>query len=210
MAIGAISAGLGLASVGIKLIGAKKTYKEMRNQNVRDEAYAKQMREKLAELENSRQDITNPFANLEVATQAAEMQIEQTDIALANTLDAIRATGAAAGGATALAQAALQSKKDVSASIEQQESRNEQLRAQGELRAFDAQERREEAQLDRYSVLSDQANAQERASKANQILAQQSMFDVAGTGLMAGAYGLSASGGESDGIGALFGKKENQ
>ena len=219
MAIEPISATLGLASVGIKLIGAQKTYKEMRNQNVRDQEYAKQMREKLAELENSRQDITNPFANLGVATQAAEMQIEQTDIALANTLDAIRATGAAAGGATALAQAALQSKKDVSANIEQQEVQNEKLRAQGQQyleaqtlaeqqRQFSAQERRDEAKLDRYSSLSDQANAQERASKANQILAQQSMFDLTSTGLMAGAYGLSASGGESDGIGALFGKKE--
>ena len=208
MAIEPISATLGLASVGIKLIGAQKTYKEMRNQNVRDQEYAKQMREKLAELENSRQDITNPFANLGVATQAAEMQIEQTDIALANTLDAIRATGAAAGGATALAQAALQSKKDVSASIEQQEASNERMKAEGEMIAFNSRERREEAQLDRTSSLSDQANAQERASKANQILAQQSMFDLTSTGLMAGAYGLSASGGESDGIGALFGKKE--
>jgi hypothetical protein len=40
--------------------------------------------------------------------------------------------GAGAGGATALAQAALQSKKGVSASIEQQEANNERLRAQGE------------------------------------------------------------------------------
>jgi hypothetical protein len=76
--------------------------------------------------------ITNPYANLGVATQAAEMQAEQTDIALANTLDTLRATGASAGGATALAQAALQSKKDVSASIEQQEVANERLKAQGE------------------------------------------------------------------------------
>jgi hypothetical protein len=76
--------------------------------------------------------MSNPFANLSVATQAAEMQIEESDIALANTLDTLRSTGASAGGATALAQAALKSKQDVSASIEQQEARNEQLRAQGE------------------------------------------------------------------------------
>lgn len=75
----------------------------------------------------------NPYANLGVATQAAEMQFEQTDIALANTLDALRSTGASAGGATALAQAALQSKKDIAASIEQQEANNEKLRAQGEM-----------------------------------------------------------------------------
>jgi hypothetical protein len=76
--------------------------------------------------------ITNPYANLGVATQAAEMQAEEADLALANTLDTLRATGASAGGATALAQAALRSKKDISASIEAQEAQNEKLRAQGE------------------------------------------------------------------------------
>merc|ERR1712147_116507 len=76
--------------------------------------------------------MSNPMANLSVATKAAEMQIEQADISLANTLDTLRATGASAGGATALAQAALQSKKGVSASIEKQEAQNEQLRARGE------------------------------------------------------------------------------
>jgi len=76
--------------------------------------------------------LSNPYANLGVATKGAEIQMEQTDIALANTLDTLRATGASAGGATALAQAALQSKQGVAASIEQQEAANEKLRAQGE------------------------------------------------------------------------------
>jgi len=76
--------------------------------------------------------MSNPMANLSVATQAAEMQIEEADISLANTLDTIRATGGGAGGATALAQAALQAKKGVTASIEQQEKQNEDARAQGE------------------------------------------------------------------------------
>lgn len=76
--------------------------------------------------------LSNPFDNLGVATKAAEIQMEQTDIALANTLDLLAATGASAGGATALAQAAAQSKKGVAASIEAQEAQNERLRAQGE------------------------------------------------------------------------------
>jgi len=75
---------------------------------------------------------SNTFANLQVATQAADLQAQQSDQALANTLSTIRATGAGAGGATAIAQAALQSKLGVSATIEQQESRNTQLRAQGQ------------------------------------------------------------------------------
>ena len=83
--------------------------------------------------------MSNPFESLGVATQAAEMQAEEADISLANTLDMLRATGASAGGATALAQAALSSKKGISASIEQQESQNQQLRAQGEQNLIQAQ-----------------------------------------------------------------------
>ena len=111
------------------------------------------LKRKLSSLENSRQAIINPYAgasnlsdlatdlsdrisnpmaNLSVATKAAEMKVEQSDIALANTLDTIRATGGGAGGATALAQAALQAKQGVSASIEQQEKSNEDKRAAGE------------------------------------------------------------------------------
>jgi hypothetical protein len=113
----------------------------------------KRLNNKLESLENNRQEIIDPYAgitnlsgmitdrsdmmsnsyaNLSVATKAAEMKIEEADIALANTLDTLRATGSGAGGATALAQAALQSKKEVTASIEDQEVNNEKLRAQGE------------------------------------------------------------------------------
>ena len=83
-------------------------------------------------IDDMRDDLSNPFANLGVATSAAEIQMEQTDIALANTLDTLQSTGASAGGATALAQAAKASKKDVAANIEQQEAQNEKLKAQGE------------------------------------------------------------------------------
>tara|TARA_B100001093_G_C26849583_1_gene1024472 strand:+ start:2621 stop:3268 length:648 start_codon:yes stop_codon:yes gene_type:complete len=76
--------------------------------------------------------LSNPYANLSVATQAAEMQAEQTDQALANTLDTLRSGGLGAGGATALAQAAAKSKQGISADIQQQEADNEKLRAQGE------------------------------------------------------------------------------
>ncbi len=77
-------------------------------------------------------EMSNPYADLGVATSAAEIQMEQTDLALAATLDTLQATGASAGGATALANAAARSKKDVAANIEQQEAQNEKLAAQGE------------------------------------------------------------------------------
>jgi hypothetical protein len=75
--------------------------------------------------------LSNKYENLGVATKAAEFQAQQTDVALANTLDTLRTSGASAGGATALAMAALKSKQGISASIEQQEAQNEKLRAQG-------------------------------------------------------------------------------
>ncbi len=128
-------------SIAGGIFGASRAKREAR----RREREAGRLQSKLDRLEANRQEIinpyenvtdlssmlSNPFASLSVATQAAEMQMEQTDIALANTLDTIRATGSA-GSATALAQAALQAKKGVAASIESQEVANEKARAQGE------------------------------------------------------------------------------
>ena len=133
--------------------------------------------------------ISNPFANLQVATAAAEFQAEEADLALASTLDTLRATGAGAGGATTLAQAALRSKAGVSASIAQQEARNAQLRAQGEQKAiqmrmteaerlqnadmlgrqymFDAQEQRDVADISRLSAMSQQFAQQEMDAQAS-------------------------------------------
>lgn len=149
MAVGtALAIGAGISAIGGAVASnqAKQAAKGARGDRARAEA-------KLESLRKSRQgvinpyetttnlsdlatdlsgNLTNPFSQLGVATQAAEIQMEQTDIALANTLDTLRATGASAGGATALAQAALQAKKGIAASIEQQEAQNEKLKAQGE------------------------------------------------------------------------------
>ncbi len=146
----------GVASLGgaaIGAIGANKRAKKARGE-------ANRLGNELKTLEKNRQEIINPyegvkdlsgmitdlsgkitdtshlasnaFKDLGVATKSAEIQMEQSDIALANTLDALQSSGASAGGATALAQAALKSKQGVAANIEQQEAQNEKLRAQGE------------------------------------------------------------------------------
>ena len=77
-------------------------------------------------------NLDNPYANLTVATEAFKMQAEQADMALANSLDVMMETGQAAGGATALAQAALQSKRGIAASIQAQETQNKAMAAEGE------------------------------------------------------------------------------
>jgi len=132
--------------------------------------------------------ISNPFANLQVATKAAEMQAEEADISLASTLDTLRATGAGSAGATALAQAALRSKQGIAATIEQQEAQNARLRAQGEQQTqqmrmseaqrlqqaevagkqfvFGTREQREMQQLNRAAGLAQQTRAGAQAAQA--------------------------------------------
>ena len=119
----------------------------------------------------------------------------------------MRATGTGAGGATALAQAALRSKRGIAATIEQQEARNVELRARGAQMAqqarlregarvdlarmrgqefmFGAREAREIAKMDRVAALADQQAAIGRAER--QAMAQ-------GFGMAAGALGGAAAG----------------
>ena len=134
-------AAAGVISGAVTAGGAKRQAKNAANA-------ARLARNEMNAIKNARQAITNPYAgvtnlsnlgkdlsgmmsnpysNLGVATQAAEIKIEQSNLALSNALDTLATTGASAGGATALAQAALASKKGVAASIEAQEAQNQKL-----------------------------------------------------------------------------------
>lgn len=208
----------GIAQGVSSLIGAFSAGKQKRDAR----RAAQQYEQDLSRLESSRQELinpyagvadvntltTNPFQDLQVATQAAEMQAAETDISLAGTLDTLRATGMGAGGATALAQAAARSKQGVAASIEQQEARNAQLRAQGEqaMQQFNVQqelnkqrllgsgqsevmrlqEQREMAQLDRASGLMQQQQMIEQQARSAQ---NQAIGSLVGT---AASFGLGA------------------
>jgi hypothetical protein len=167
---------------------------------------ANQANRDLDQLEKNRQAIVNPYANISnefagmgVATQAAQMQAEEADVALANTLDTLMATGSGAGGATALAQAALKSKQGVSANIEQQEASNQKLRAQGamdvqKLKAsgeqwkWEQQEERELQKLDRTQYEVDQARAQQVASQEQMWSA---IGDIGSAGMNLASFGIS-------------------
>lgn len=207
----------GIAMAGSQVlsggIGAILGGKAKRDAERRQKALLSQIQN----LENSRQQIinpfagarsilTNPFANLPVATQAAEFQAQQTDLSLASTLDTLRATGTGAGGATALAQAALQAKQGVSASIAQQEAQNARLAAQGRARlesqlaqaeakgkqfVFAAQEQREMQKLNRLSAMAGAASQQAAAAESAQL---------AGIGQAVGGIGSIAAMGLSGGF----------
>ena len=95
MALGAIIGG------GLQIASGIFCRRAAKRAAAKREKEANRLQMKLDRLEMNRQEIitpyenvenlsgmlSNPFANLSVATQATEMQAEQTDIALANTLD---------------------------------------------------------------------------------------------------------------------------
>ena len=220
--MGVATAALIVAGVGAAVSAVSSGVQATKANQKRKEAEqdAKTAEALMDELEASRQQIINPyenlsneFANLGVATQAAEFQAEEADIALANTLDTLRATGASAGGATALAQAALQSKRNVSASLEQQEAQNQKLAAQGaqqinlqkaagEQWKWEQQEQRELQKLNRTQSQIDKAQQQAYQYQADVYTAVGdigSTITEAGTS-MAGGYGAEGTG--------IFGNKQ--
>jgi len=207
---------------GLSVLGGLMGASSARKREAAAAAERSRLQAKLNQLENNRQEIinpyegimdlsgmiSNPFANLSVATGAAEMKIEQADISLANTLDTIRATGSSAGGATALAQAALKSKQGVAASIEQQEKTNEDKRAAGEQQMeqrqmaeaqrlqqadvageqfmFSTREGREMQELDRTAAMLGASKQAEAQAAADETGAMTNMLGSLGG--MAGAY----------------------
>ena len=185
-----------VAGVGMGIASASKA-----KQDEAEAKSAKEAEEKILEgLMNSRQPIVNPMAGLTneaekigVATQAAEFQAEEADIALANTLDTILATGGGATGATALAQMALKSKQGISADIQKQEVKNaknvanvqlaiNQQVAEGNKYAWEQQEKRDLMELDRSQSLIDKYEAQEFAAEAQKWEAYGNIANAAVSG----------------------------
>ena len=223
-----MGAASGVASGIVGVIGAGAAQKRARADRRNAQIEKDRLQSELTSLEDSRQPIINPYsnitdtsgnlsntyANLGVATEAAKFQAEQADISLANTLDTLRATGASAGGATALAQAALQSKKQVSASIQLQEAQNQKLYAQGEERLnqakmqeeqrlqsadvmgkqfmFGTQEQREVAELNRAAGMLDNAQQDLRDMRASEAAAEAQMYNSIGQ-VVGGIGGLIGS-----------------
>ena len=137
-------------------------------------------------------DITNPFANIGVATQAAEFQAEEADVALANTLDTLRATGAGAGGATALAQA-MRAQGQATAEVARAQigAQADALRIRGTSFTQQMREARQFRDEDRQAALLDQARAQFMQARQQKEQALGSAFGslagLVGGGLMGSA-----------------------
>ncbi len=191
----AIAAGVAATT---KLVSAQMQKNAAKEQQEQQAKIANDKKLAIEELEKNRQEVINPyenmaneFENIGVATQASKFQAEEADIALANTLDTIMQTGGGAGGATALARAALESKRGISADIQKQEQANNQaraeganqvaqLKAQGEAYKFESQESRDNAQLNRLQAQQDQAQFLEQQARNVKLAANQDMLGAVG------------------------------
>jgi hypothetical protein len=191
---------VGAAIGGItKMVGAQAAKNEAKKEMEKQNQKANDAKLALEELEKNRQEVINPyenmaneFENLGVATQASKFQAEEADIALANTLDTIMQTGGGAGGATALARAALESKRGISADIQKQEKANndaraeganqvQQLKAQGEAYKFESQEQRDVNKMDRLAQQQDNAEMLEAQANNARMQANQQMISAVGS-----------------------------
>ena len=220
--IGAATAAAG--AIGSGVVASNNAVKNKRSALL-EGAKAKRLEKQLEALEQSRQpvidqsqkirnlknQVSNPYANLGVAMQGANLKIEQTDQALANTLGTINATGLGAGGASALARAAAQSKAEVGASLEVQEMNNQKLRIEGEQKAqdtkiniekqalaeevaaFERQDERDVQKMNRLAGLQDRATQNQmmyqQAAQEQSMQAMGAVTDL-GTSMMSMAGGL--------------------
>jgi len=223
MAIGtAIVVGAAIGGI-TKMVGAQVQKNEAKKEMEKQNQKANDAKTALEELEKNRQEVINPyenmaneFENLGVATQASKFQAEEADIALANTLDTIMQTGGGAGGATALARAALESKRGISADIQKQEKANndaraeganqvQQLKAQGEAYKFESQEQRDVNKMDRLAQQQD--NAEMMAAQANnaRMAANQQMISAVGSTAQSLTGGIKSfgAGGANEYLGAV-------
>lgn len=187
----ALGAAGGLANIAGSIIGSGKRKREAKN------AAAEYAAQRQA-LMNTQ--FTNPYAGLEnvaedltINQDAAQFQAQQTDAALAQAMQAAVVSGGAAGGAQAIAQAALQSKRGVSADIARQEQSNQMARVNqaAQLQQLEAQGE-EDLQVANYEKNQDllkMASARKQQADAARAKATQQLFGGIGQAITGGIAG---------------------
>lgn len=170
-----------LASAATPMVMGAFAKKDAKDRATEAAKQANELGKQLTALENNRQDIRNPYANLSVATQASEMQAQEADASLANTLDTMRAGGFGASGATALARQAAKSKQGISADIQKQEQANQTKFAEGEKFMFNQQEERDLAKLDRLANLQEGYQQREMDAQAGKQAINQQTAGAVGS-----------------------------
>lgn len=129
VAVAAVSLGLSV----YQTVDAKKKQKEA---------------EKAAE-EYERQNLTNPYENLQVSTRGSDMQQENVNTQVSTAVDSLRSGGSRAilGGIPTLYDNVIKSNQQIAAGLDQQEIQNQQMEAQGNIIVQNMNEQRERDDL---------------------------------------------------------------
>ena len=209
-ALGSLGMGIAQNSQNKRAAAKQRRKEELAAAELRRlEANRQQIIDKSDDIRAMKDQIFNPYQNRAVAMQGVNLKMEETDEALANTLNAINRSGGGAGAATALARQAAASKAQVAASIENQELKNQQLYLQGEqqkqqqrmaleqaaiqeeIGAFGRQEQRDIMQLQRTAGLQQVAGQQamDLTQAGNAALASGVAGFSQGAGMVAGGIG---------------------
>lgn len=195
----------GATQVAGSLIGGRARRREQKAANAEFQADKDNFRN--FQLTNEFAGMENTYEDLTVNQQASQFQAQQTDAALAQGLDAIVAGGGGGGGAQAIAQAALQSKQGISASIAQQEQSNQAMQAQAasqiQLTQANARDDLQLRQYDRSQQLLNMSSMRKNA--ADEARAQATQALIGGIGNIAGGVASLATGGLTDVAGAAGG-----
>ena len=188
----------GLVKTVGSLFGGGKRRREQRAAAAEMAQY-KQKYEQL-DTSNPYANMTNPYENLTVNTQAADFAAQQNSQNAANIMSGM-AAAAGGGGIAALAQSMANSQaqatQQASASLAQQESQNQQLAAQGEFKRQSmiaaGEQVSQQREADKQGTLL--GMAQQRKAAADQARAEAKsqllggIGDIAGAGIAAGAAG---------------------
>ena len=205
MAVPVMAAAAAAQAVGgvIKTVGSLFGGGKRRREQRRAAAELAQRKEKYEQLDTSNPyaNMTNPYENLTVNTQAADFAAQQNSQNAANIMSGM-AAAAGGGGIAALAQSMANSQaqatQQASASLAQQESQNQQLAAQGEFKRQSmiaaGEQVSQQREADKQGTLL--GMAQQRKAAADQARAEAKsqllggIGDIAGAGIAAGAAGV--------------------
>lgn len=194
--MGSIISGVGQVAGSLIGGGARRDEQRAATAEFQDQKQAFQdfqFQNTYAGLENVAEDLT-------VNQQASQFQAQQTDAALAQSMQAAIASGGAPGGAQAIAQAALQSKAGISADLAKQEQANELARTrvamqlqQDEAAGADVLQTRQYDQSQQLLTMA--ADRKQMADAAREQATQQL---VGGLGDIAGGVATAFAGGAFD------------
>ncbi len=220
-----ITAGLAVKGAAKAVGGVVKTVGSLfgggarRREQRRAKAELGMYKEKYNQLDTSNPyaNITNPYQNLTVNTQAADFAAQQSSQNSANIMSGL-AAAAGGSGIAALAQSMANSQaqqtQQASASIAQQESKNQIMAAQGENQRQIAVAKGEEMsrQMEADKVGTQMGMAQSRVTAANEARAAAKADLVGGISdtISGGAAAAVGSGAIDIGLGKLYGNQEEE